>query len=203
VSAVESRDFLASSALTPPGSVPLRFNGVERDVTAKDDDDSNPIAERTAEQQRAFHALYSDGGFSSQERTLGQASTEHKADVLRASCVELFRLAERASVSHVVIADWATLQGQIHGIADDDLLQQIIVGAKDSAESRASAQSAPTIDTENAGEHQLVMRCMADIAPEKIEWLWLGRIALGKLTLIGGEPGLGKSQIGSESVRTL
>ena len=36
---------------------------------------------------------------------------------------------------------------------------------------------------------------MADVEPEKIEWLWPGRIAIGKPTLIGGEPGLGKSQI--------
>ena len=28
-----------------------------------------------------------------------------------------------------------------------------------------------------------------------IEWLWPGRVALGKLTLIAGEPGLGKSQL--------
>jgi hypothetical protein len=44
-------------------------------------------------------------------------------------------------------------------------------------------------------DDQLVMRCMADIQPEKIEWLWPGRIAVGKQTLIGGEPGLGKSQV--------
>jgi putative DNA primase/helicase len=48
---------------------------------------------------------------------------------------------------------------------------------------------------EGAGESHLVMCCMADVQPEKIEWLWPGRIAIGKQTLIGGEPGLGKSQI--------
>ena len=42
----------------------------------------------------------------------------------------------------------------------------------------------------DAGEHQLVMRCMADIEPEKIEWLWPGRIAIGKQTLIGASRGL-------------
>jgi putative DNA primase/helicase len=41
----------------------------------------------------------------------------------------------------------------------------------------------------------LIIRCMADIEAEKVEWLWPGRIAIGKQTLIGGEPGLGKSQI--------
>ena len=30
---------------------------------------------------------------------------------------------------------------------------------------------------------------------EAIEWLWLDRIAKGKLSLIAGEPGLAKSQL--------
>jgi putative DNA primase/helicase len=34
---------------------------------------------------------------------------------------------------------------------------------------------------------------LADVQPEQVQWLWPGRIALGKLTLIAGEPGLGKS----------
>jgi len=34
---------------------------------------------------------------------------------------------------------------------------------------------------------------LADIQPEPISWLWPGRIPLGKLTLIVGDPGLGKS----------
>ena len=40
----------------------------------------------------------------------------------------------------------------------------------------------------------VIIQCAADILPEKIEWLWHGRAAVGKLTLIGGAPGLGKSQ---------
>lgn len=35
--------------------------------------------------------------------------------------------------------------------------------------------------------------CLADIEPEEIEWLWPDRIAIGKLTMIAGDPGLGKS----------
>src|SRR5262249_57760373 len=41
----------------------------------------------------------------------------------------------------------------------------------------------------------LVMQCAADITVKPPEWLWLGRIAIGKLTLIAGEAGLGKSQV--------
>lgn len=34
---------------------------------------------------------------------------------------------------------------------------------------------------------------MSDVQPEPISWLWPERIALGKITLIAGDPGLGKS----------
>jgi hypothetical protein len=41
----------------------------------------------------------------------------------------------------------------------------------------------------------LVVRCAADIQPERVEFLWPGRFAIGKQSLIAGEAGLGKSQI--------
>lgn len=34
---------------------------------------------------------------------------------------------------------------------------------------------------------------LSDVKPERVEWLWPGRFSLGKLTLIAGDPGLGKS----------
>ncbi len=34
---------------------------------------------------------------------------------------------------------------------------------------------------------------MADVKPEKVSWLWPGRVPRGKLTLLAGDPGLGKS----------
>jgi predicted ATP-dependent serine protease len=33
------------------------------------------------------------------------------------------------------------------------------------------------------------------VQPEKIEWVWPGRLAIGKHTTIAGEPGVGKSQV--------
>lgn len=61
--------------------------------------------------------------------------------------------------------------------------------------SDSAAQNASPMPSSDSAECKLVVRCMADVEPEKIEWLWPGRIAIGKQTLIGGEPGLGKSQI--------
>jgi hypothetical protein len=41
----------------------------------------------------------------------------------------------------------------------------------------------------------LIIHRAADITPEPVEWLWPGRVAIGKQTLIAGEAGLGKSQV--------
>jgi len=41
----------------------------------------------------------------------------------------------------------------------------------------------------------VITRCLADVTPEPVTWLWPGRIAKGKVTMIAGHPGLGKSQL--------
>lgn len=41
----------------------------------------------------------------------------------------------------------------------------------------------------------LVTRRVSDIEAKPVSWLWPGRIARGKVTIIAGDPGLGKSQI--------
>ena len=48
-----------------------------------------------------------------------------------------------------------------------------------------------------------VTLCMADVKSEPISWLWPGRIALGKLTLIAGDPGLGKSLLTATMAATV
>jgi hypothetical protein len=65
-------------------------------------------------------------------------------------------------------------------------------------ESKAAANVRPAKGSANGAS--LIVQCAADITPEPVEWLWPGRIALGKLALIGGEPGLGKSQVAIEIV---
>src|SRR5262245_41792199 len=44
-------------------------------------------------------------------------------------------------------------------------------------------------------ESKLVVQCAAGISPEPVEFLWPGRIAIGKQSLLAGEAGLGKSQV--------
>lgn len=45
-----------------------------------------------------------------------------------------------------------------------------------------------------AGPSLLLTRA-SDVTPIPIDWLWPGRIALGKLSIIAGDPGLGKSML--------
>ena len=37
--------------------------------------------------------------------------------------------------------------------------------------------------------------CVADVPAEPVRWLWPGRIPLGKLTVLDGDPGMGKSTV--------
>ncbi|MBM4255919.1 MAG: AAA family ATPase [Deltaproteobacteria bacterium] len=39
------------------------------------------------------------------------------------------------------------------------------------------------------------LTCLADVEPRPLRWLWRDRIPLGKLTMLDGDPGLGKSLI--------
>ncbi len=41
----------------------------------------------------------------------------------------------------------------------------------------------------------LAFVCAADVDPESVDWVWPGRLARGKLTIIAGDPSMGKSQI--------
>src|SRR5262249_42486611 len=60
-------------------------------------------------------------------------------------------------------------------------------------ESKAAANVRPGKGSSNGAS--LIAQCAADVAPEPVEWFWPQRIALGKLALIAGEAGLGKSQV--------
>src|SRR5215470_17032700 len=44
----------------------------------------------------------------------------------------------------------------------------------------------------------LVIECASGIKQQPVDWIWPGRIALGKMTLLGGDPGAGKSQIATD-----
>jgi len=60
------------------------------------------------------------------------------------------------------------------------------------AEITDRADRLPRTDAGNA-EPVAVMVSLADVQPERVHWLWSSRIPLGKLTILAGPPGVGKS----------
>lgn len=54
-------------------------------------------------------------------------------------------------------------------------------------------QAKAVIANSNPAHPELILRRLTDITREELEWLWPARIPLGKLTLLAGDPGLGKS----------
>jgi hypothetical protein len=56
--------------------------------------------------------------------------------------------------------------------------------------------------SEQSGKRLVVHRA-SDITPVAVDWLWPGRIAIGKTTLVGGDPGLGKSQLAAFIAATM
>lgn len=56
-------------------------------------------------------------------------------------------------------------------------------------------ERAALMDVGNIAAPGAVTRRMADVKPEPIRWLWFPRFALGKLSIIAGDPGLGKSML--------
>ncbi|MCC7086567.1 MAG: AAA family ATPase [Pirellulales bacterium] len=57
----------------------------------------------------------------------------------------------------------------------------------------AVRSAASTADAGDKPARKPIIQSLSDVEPEEVSWLWPGRIALGKVTMIAGDPGLGKS----------
>jgi putative DNA primase/helicase len=69
-----------------------------------------------------------------------------------------------------------------------DTIQARLTAAFRSVDIRTKAER-------NAKATGLIATCLADIAMKQIDWLWPDRIAIGKVTTLAGEGGLGKSTL--------
>jgi hypothetical protein len=66
------------------------------------------------------------------------------------------------------------------------------LGAIASAYSKPRSPSVPDGPSVRSGSTPVVRR-LSEVQSRTVEWLWHGRIAVGKVTLVVGDPGLGKS----------
>jgi hypothetical protein len=63
------------------------------------------------------------------------------------------------------------------------------------ADAAEAIQINPTALAPARLKRRLITHRASDLQPEKLIWVWPGRIPEGKLVLVGGPPGLGKSQL--------
>jgi hypothetical protein len=91
------------------------------------------------------------------------------------------------------VSDWLDAGGDL-----DDLGRLAFAAPEwdPAAEGPVCIDEAPGADADDADSIEAAdvpMTCLADVRPVPVEWLMPGRIPLGKITLIAGDPGLGKS----------
>lgn len=50
---------------------------------------------------------------------------------------------------------------------------------------------------------KLELTCLSDVKPERLRWLWPGRLPIGKIVTLDGDPGLGKSTLALDIAATI
>lgn len=86
------------------------------------------------------------------------------------------------------VSDWL----ELHDAQTPEELRREIGSLADAAPvfdlARVPADESPDADGPTP-----ILICLADVKAKPVQWLWPGRVPLGKLTLFAGDPGLGKS----------
>lgn len=127
-----------------------------------------------------------------------QAGSKYVSDV--AACLEAKKLGRKMLLVELNglpesgdIVDW--IQARIpdwDGYAEDDR----IAGLKGKLRERVKDAKPVELDkTEDAPIHDCILINLDSVKMEPLEWLWPGRFPLAKLCLLGGKPGVGKTQI--------
>jgi RecA-family ATPase len=138
----------------------------------------------------SLYGKYAAKILSDGRRDVALASANEKRTVFREVANTFGQAVADQWIPKAVMMDRLLDIAQRHGSfgLNPEQLQQLIA---ESAHSVRVAQSAPV---SMAPKRRLITHRASDLQPEKLIWVWQGRIAAGKLVLLGGPPGLGKSQ---------
>jgi putative DNA primase/helicase len=134
-----------------------------------------------------------------------QNMVHEAAGYVRKGGIEVSKFADRfqdAAVAYGLVE--AHGQDAIQAMLADALKEPVVLNSHASGSRHRPAKSnGARRENEGGAMPALVSQCAAEIAPEKIEWLWPGRLARGKHTCIAGEPGTGKSQLSLSVIAAL
>jgi KaiC/GvpD/RAD55 family RecA-like ATPase len=157
--------------------------------------------------REGFNGIYAKG-LASCIRTIAVAQPDDRLAVFQNMAREAAGYVRKGGIDVSEFADRFQDMAVAYGLVEahsQDAIQAMLTDAlkeptalnADASESHHWPARSNGLRPENGSgaTAALVSRCAADIAPEKIEWLWPGRLARGKHTCIAGEPGTGKSQV--------
>jgi putative DNA primase/helicase len=111
------------------------------------------------------------------------ASADKKAKVLTNAAQEAARHIAAGRLGKIVTCDWLFENGKSAGLCDDAIQIAIAAGFE-------SVRPAPVLAPSG-----LDVVCLADVQARPIEWLWRNWIAIGKVSVLAGDGGKGKSTI--------
>lgn len=136
-------------------------------------------------------------------RTLAMTSDESKLVVLQALALEAHGQIKTGAIDHgfardtlIDVADSLGLIARYRHDTIEHVIRMGLIGQTALTNGSATtAVSSNAAHDAGSSELQLDVRRMSDVESKHVDWLWPNRIAIGKQTLIGGEPGVGKSQL--------
>lgn len=126
---------------------------------------------------------------------LSAAAPKDKPEVLRQVAREYFRWHTVGGMAKADVVDELDQLGRDAGL-EDAVIQAVLVDALEHPFVPPSTSRLPSATRPRpATDDRLVVLRASEIEPQPVRWIWPGRLPMGKVTLVAGEPGLGKSQL--------
>lgn len=91
---------------------------------------------------------------------------------------------------HGDVVDWIAARRQ-EGLDNGAIAEQLSTLEGEHVRASEEAKNEREVDY----DREPILTRMADIEPQDVDWLWKGRVPLGRLTLFVGAPGTGKSYV--------
>jgi putative DNA primase/helicase len=164
-------------------------------------------------QETAVNGVHS--AFAAARAELSMAPADEKLEAFQSIALLIGRHVRECEIGRAEAGDNLTAMAIEHGLdrvlrADgvQNVISMAIAGQRAIPVKRvvagieqfpARASVAPgwsaSVETNSRVAPGLVIQRASEIEARPIDWLWPGRLAIGKQTILAGEPGLGKSQL--------
>jgi hypothetical protein len=129
---------------------------------------------------------------ASAHRTMLGAKPENLVRVFEFQAKDLFDYVRKGAANHSEIVDALQTMAEESGLVDlygQEHVQAMMVAAAEDKGGSADRSDAPREDAARAKpDRKLISQRLSSVEAEKIEYVWPGRLAAGKLTLIAGSP---------------